>query len=513
VSIFDRAAAHQIVVPFTPSTYDDAFAAGVGHPGYRPPVSTRKAEGIPIVYICTRVVSEDIAKVALHVWEDLGVDGDGRPQGKRKAVDHEWYDALHHEANEFQTAIDFREMMTAFALNRGRGVAEKRTERVGLRTRRTLVPLHPDLIAQEPTDDGFRWAYDDPTTHRRRYLLPDEVLVLWGPRRRSVLSFLRELLAVMAAGQDLQGQTMARGPRHTGVIARPATAPRWTDTARENFRKAIDEYMGEGERAGRPLLLEDGMTWENSGFSLKDTEFVATAQLDNALVCGAYRVPQHKAGLLDRSTNNNIQQQAVDYVVDCLLAWAVRWEQAIRTSMLADPFKAEHNLRTLLRGDPKAAAETHAVYYAIGTETGNEVRDDEGRNPLDGLDEPRVALNMDVPGVANATFTPPARTAGPSTHHRALVWDGASRVVRKEIQSVAKLAEQHAGAELAREVRAFFSSHAEFVGKVLRIDDERAAAYCRDRCEEVITTPDAVDEGEAIARLTALALEPQEAAA
>lgn len=519
MTFLDRMA-DRVVIPFTPRTYDDAFSEAFGSSAHL--ITPTKAEGIPIILICTRVVSEDIAKVSLHINEDLGDNAEGRSLGKRRATEHEWYDALHHESNEYQTAIDMREMMTAFALNRGRGIAEKRKRRVGGTVRRDLVPLHPDLVNPDWTEGGdLRWAYDDPIKRTRRYLLPDEVLVLWGPRHRSVISFLREQLAIMAAGQRMREQMYSRGPRHTGVITRPKDAPRWTDTGRGNFRKGVDEYMGEGERAGRPLLLEDGMTWINSGFSMEDAEFAATANLDNALVCGAYRVPQHKAGLLERSTNNNIGQQSVDYVVDCLLAWAVRWEQTIRMSLLADPFMAEHNLKTLLRGDPKTSAETHAVYFAIGTETGNEVREDEGRNPIKGLDEVRVPLNMDVPGVANATFAAPALLADGTTppvdmdaarHRRALIRDGAARVVRKEVQTVGKLAQQHQGEAFADGVRAFYHEHADFAAKVLRIDDERAAAYCAERCAAVLASPD-IDPDEVIATLTALVLAPEGAAA
>lgn len=520
MNIFDRVAS-TLVIPFTPSTYDEAFADR--YRGLATVMTPSLSETVPIVYICTRVVSEDIAKVALHVWEDLGMDAEGRSLGKRKATGHEWYDALHHETNEYQTAIDFREMMTAFALNRGRGVAKKKVRRVGRETRRELEPLHPDLVTRDVTDKGQeRWKYQNPITRREEILLPDEVLVLWGPRRRSVIDFLRELLAIIKAGQELQGQMRKRGPRHTGVIMRPREAPQWTDKGRENFRKAVDEYMGEGENAGRPLLLQDGMTWLNSSLSLEDSQFIASAQLDNALVCGAYRVPQHKAGLLERSTNNNIQQQATDYVVDCLLAWAVRWEQSIRMSLLDEPFQVKHNLRTLLRGDPKTAAETAAIYGSLGWLTGNEARDDEDRNPLEELWEPRVPLNMgDVPGTSVAGVVdltrrlepppldqPPVRVEWASVvrHRRQLVHDGAARVVRKEVQVIGKLTGQHEGDDWRREVRAFYAEHAEFTAKVLRIDEEVAEQYCAARCAAVLASPDATDASDAVSNLTALAL-------
>jgi HK97 family phage portal protein len=523
MTFLDRLASSRTVIPFTPSTYDEAFADR--HSGLARTMTTSMSETVPIVYICTHVVSEDIAKVALHVTQDLGLDAEGRSLGKRKALDHEWYDALHHETNQYQTAIDFREMMTAFALNRGRGVARKETRRVGRETRRELEPLHPDLVTRDVDDKGReRWKYQNPILHREEILLPDEVLVLWGPRRRSVIDFLRELLAIMKAGQDMQGQMRKRGPRHTGVIMRPKDAPKWGDKGMENFRKAVDEYMGEGENAGRPMLLQDGMTWINSSLSLADSEFIASAQLDNALVCGAYRVPQHKAGLLERSTNNNIQQQATDYVVDCLLAWAIRWEQSIRMSLLSDPFQAKHNLRTLLRGDPKTAAETAAIYGSLGWLTGNEARDDEDRNPLEELWDPRLPLNMgDVPGtsVAEMVDSPvlkaimagrPAAAASPpvdlaaARHRRQLVHDGAARVVRKEVSALSKLAEQNQGADWEREVRAFYRDHAEFTAKVLRIDEEVAEGYCVARSAAVLASADAIEATDAVASLTQLAL-------
>lgn len=525
MSFLDRVTIAPGVYPFTPETYDVAYADRLSNVATS--ISPSRAEGVPMVYICTRVVSEDTAKVALHIFENLGQDAAGRSLGKRKAIDHPWYDALHHESNQYQTAIDFREMITAFALNRGRGVAKKLTRTVGRTVRRELEPLHPDLVTRKVTAGGDEvWHYQNPRTQKEEKLLADEVLVVWGPRRRSVIDFIREQLAIMLAGQEMQTQTLRRGPRHTGVITRPKEATKWDDKARENFRKAIDEYMGEGDRAGRPMLLEDGMTWINSSFSMADTEFVASAQLSNAIVCGSYRVPQHKAGLLERSTNNNIQQQATDYVVDCLLAWAVRWEQAIRMSLLVDPFVAEHNLRTLLRGDPKTAAETAAIYGSLGWLLGNESREDEGRNPLPELWEPRLPLNMgNVPGTSVAEvivggqryLSAPGQTviAPVDLHHRAMVRDGAARVVRKELQTLAKLRERSEAWEPA--VIAFYRDHAEFVAKVLRIDDERAAVYCAARCREVLEDPEGIDEAEDrwISTLTTLtlAIAPEGAAA
>lgn len=505
MSFFDRAVIAPGVYEFTPSTYEEAYRDRTRLMATT--MTPDRAEAIPAVYACTTVITEDIGKVPLHVFEDLGEDPDGRSLGKRRRPDNEWYDALHHQASEDQDAIGFREMMTAFALNRGRGVARKTKRRVGGTTRRELTPLHPDLVRRERTVDGdLRWRYQNPVTHKDDVLLPDEVFVLWGRRRKSVVSFMREAFAIQLAMMELAGQTWQRGPRHTGVIQRPPAAPKWDDKARENFRKAVDEYMGEGERAGRPMLLEDGMTWINAGFSLHDTEFLGSLQAGKADVCAAYRVPQHKIQELLRSTNNNIAQQSVDYVVDSLLGWAVRWEQAFRGQLLVDPLFAEHNLKGLLRADAKTQAEVHAIYSSIGALTGNEVREDDGRNPLPGLDEPRVALNTaNVPGTGVAEAPP---------RLRAIVRDQAARIVRKELQTLTKLAERTGGSgeEWASGVRDFYREHADFTARVLRIDDEMAATYASARCRAVLAGEGSLEDPEdtTIGDLTMLALNDQQ---
>jgi HK97 family phage portal protein len=500
----DRAAA-TTVIPFTPSTYDEAFRDRLGPIATN--ISADRSEAIPAVYACTTVISEDIAKVPLHILEDLGSDADGRSLGKRRASDHEWYDALHHRANDYQTALEMREMMTAFALNRGVGVARKIRRSVGRTVRRELEPLHPDLITIETTDTGdLRVRYQNPIERKEERLLADEVFVLWGRRRRSVLSFMREAFAVQLAMMEFANQTWKRGPRHTGVILRPSTAPRWTDKAQENFRKAVDEYMGEGERAGRPMLLQDGMTWANSGFSLTDFEFLGQLQHGVADVCRAYRVPQHKIQELLRSTNNNIEQQSVDYVVDSLLGWAVRWEQAYRAQLLSEPFVAEHNLDGLQRGDYKGRAEGNAIYVSLGVRSRNEVREDQGWNPVDGGDDMLVPLNMNIPGTSVA-FAPPNRLG--EAHRRALVRDGVSRVLRKEHQTLAKVAERTGGRgdEWEREVNTFYREHAEWTSRVLAISEERAARYTRGRAGDVIASPSLlVDLEDASDTLTAIAL-------
>lgn len=477
------------VIPFTSDNTDPYFRrSGAGISAM--PVTPDRAMAIPAVYGCTTVVSEDIAKVPLQMFQQ----GDGE---KAVARDHPVYDLLHDQPNEYQTAIEFREMMTAFALNRDiGGVAEIIPGPRGPVDQ--LIPLHPDLLVRETkrTSSGAAivYRYQDPVLQRERTLTSDEVFVLRGRFGRSVLGYAREAFGAQLAMQRFQSQAWTRGPRHTGVIQRPKDAPKWSDTARGNFRAAIDEYMGEGERAGRPMLLEDGMTWASAGLTMQDAQFVETLQHGVADVCRFYRVPQHKVQELLRSTNNNIEQQSIDYVTDSLLGWAVRWEQAIRRDLILAKgrFFAEHNLDGLLRGDAKTRAEAYSLAIMWGWMTRAEVRQRENLNPIDGLEEPLQPGNMVVvgqDGVARPTQAPP-QPSSPATvaHLRLLTRDAASRVVRKEVALLAKLALHTGGKgdEWRSGVRALYLEHAEFVARLLHVPDAVAEAYCQQRAARFV---------------------------
>jgi phage portal protein BeeE len=97
-------------------------------------------------------------------------------------------------------------------------------------------------------------------------------------------------------------------------------------------------------------------------------------------------VPPHKVAILERSTNNNIEHQGIEYVTDCLLTWCRRWEERLAQDLLTE----ERARRVLLRVRPRRAhARRHEVAVSRPTRaavagwlTRNEVRRRENLDPL-----------------------------------------------------------------------------------------------------------------------------------
>jgi hypothetical protein len=99
---------------------------------------------------------------------------------------------------------------------------------------------------------------------------------------------------------------------------------------------------------------------------------------------------------LSRSTNNNIEQQAIEFWQDCMLPWTERWESSIECFLLGpdSDLEVEFDMSRMMRGDAIARSQYASTMVNAGVLTRNECRDMEGLDPIDGLDEPLRPLNM-----------------------------------------------------------------------------------------------------------------------
>jgi len=499
VKLLARPTAATTVVPFTPATYDEIIARRSGTA--TPAVTYDSAMTIAAVYACVRVISEDVSTVPLQVFERLA-DG-----GKRQVTNHPLYELLHDQPNRYQTAIEFREMLTAFAILRGRGIAEKVFRSDGFLEQ--LKPLHPDLVRSEITESGaVRYRYRDPLQGwKERTLLPEDLLIVRGPFGRSVLDYARDTFALALAMRQHGDRAFSRGARPTGALTHPKTL---TDKARGNLRVALNEFASGGENEGRPLLLEEGMTWQQLSISNEDAQFVEVMQLTVPEVARFFRVSLHKIQELTRATFSNIEQQSIEHATDTVRPWCDRWEASIRRDLIVAVarFFAEHNLEGLLRGDITARYQAYAIGRQWGWLSVNDIRAKENLNPIgpEG-DDYLVPLNMTSADGKALSFAGP--TSGQvAAHLRTMVRDAAARIVRKEASAVAKLEAKTGGTgeEWREGLRDFYADHARFVASVLRLSDVEAERYCAERQAAVLEAVP-IDETEATAALTDLGLE------
>jgi HK97 family phage portal protein len=362
-----------------------------------PKIDNDSSMAIPAVWACVRLISEDIAKLPLHFYRRLN------PRGKEKVANSPNYALLHDQPNPEMTAMSFREAMMAHLLLWGNCYAEKEMNQVG--QVKALWPISPDRVQ----------AYRDSETQEIHYevrlegnigkkTLPKDAmfhapgLSYNGIIGLSPIGKLRESLGLTMAAQEFGSRFYGAGTHPGVVVSHPG---RLSPEAQKNLKFSLTErYAGLG-KAHRLLLLEEAMKIEKIGIPPNEAQFLETRKFQITEVARIYRVPPHKLADLERATFSNIEHQSLEYVVDTLMPWLVRLEQAYKMQLLPSALERrryfwEHSVDGLLRGDIKSRYDAYAIGRNWGWLSANDIREKENMNPLPDEfgDDYLIPLNM-----------------------------------------------------------------------------------------------------------------------
>lgn len=373
-----------------------------------PAVSEESSLRSAAVYACVRIIAEDIASLPLIVYRRVG-------RTTERARQHPLYTVLHDLANPQMTSFEWRELMLSHLLLWGNGYSE--IDYGGGNTVRALWPLRPDRVEEINRVAGGRLEYV--------YRLPDNSLrTLPGYRVHHIKGLggdgLRGWSPIRLAGRQAVGLGLAAeefGARFFSNGARPGLllkAPgKLSDPAYNRLKEAFaGEHQGLSN-AHRTKILEEGLDIATIGIPPNEAQFLETRKFQVQEIARIFRVPPHLLADLDRATFSNIEHQSLSYVIHTLRPWLVRHEQAIYRDLIAVEERPDYFVRYqvagLLRGDTATRYAAYTTAITTGWMTRNEARELEELNPLDGLDEPLVPLNMIEVGAE-----PPAPTPAPT---------------------------------------------------------------------------------------------------
>lgn len=351
-------------------------------------VNSNTAMGVGAYFASIRNISEDIGKLPLKVYRRRA-DG----QGKEPYTAHPVYNLLHTEPNPEMTAMAFRETLTAHALGWQGGFAEIVRRADGRPAQ--LWPLDPTAVTikrRNQTMDGFdrstSLVYEVRNGQTIVTLNPSDVLHIHGLGFDGITGFLMSKLAEGSLGRAMGAQQHAtsffgNGATPSGVVTlQGALKPEMLKQYREQF---ADRHQG-AKNSGKPLILDGGASWTPTGSDPERSQLVETMEFSVADVARWFRMPPHKIQDLLRSTFSNIESQNIEYVVDCLTSWAVRWEQEINRKLFMPGERrwlfSEHLFAGLLRGDMKSRSEALQIQRRNGIISANDWREIENLNPL-----------------------------------------------------------------------------------------------------------------------------------
>lgn len=311
------------------------------------------------VYACIKVLGESIASLPVNLYKKTPIGAESLDTDSRNLL-------VAYEPSELYHSFDFRNtMMLHLGLH---GNAYALIIRNGNRGPIELRILNPLSVTPFLTPEGalFYNVNSVKLPYPAKDIIHLKGLSADGIVGKSPIEMHRETIALGIATTNTQGSLWKNGTLINGYLKHPLKmAPDEAERLRNTWKT---RYSG-GDNAGRTPVLENGLEFVPLSLKPADAMFLETAKLSRQDVCALYRVPPHMIGDLERSTNNNIEHQSLEFVRNTLMPYLKIWEHELNRKLLFPGEKARlyfrFNVDGMLRGDTKSRAE----YYtrALGS--------------------------------------------------------------------------------------------------------------------------------------------------
>lgn len=348
-------------------------------------VNERTALQTTAVYACVRILSETIASLPLHVYRYT--EG-----GKTKDTEHALYTLLHDEPNPDMTSFVFRETLMSHLLIWGNAYSQILRDCSGQVI--GLYPLLPDQMSVHRSEKGKlyyvynRYEEDNPNFQEKGSIVlsQEEVLHIPGLGFDGLIGYSPIALAKNAVGMTLACEEygasfFSNGANPGGVLEHPGIL-KDPGKVRDSWNAV---YQGT-RNAHKVAVLEEGMSYKQIGIPPEEAQFLETRKFQINEIARLFRIPPHMVGDLEKSSFSNIEQQSLEFVKYTLDPWVVRFEQALKKSLLLPEEKKTHfikfNVDGLLRGDYQSRMNGYAIGRQNGWLSTNDIRKLEELNPI-----------------------------------------------------------------------------------------------------------------------------------
>lgn len=362
------------------------------------------ALAIAAVYASVRIIAETIGSLPLKLYQRM-------PDGsKREAKEDPLFDVI-QMPNEESTQMHFFQTVSGHGALRGNAYAELIRDSKGRVTE--MWPLHPDrvlvqrrnglLVYQVLPDQAVDQSMDYTifNTGPTKYLFGDNIMhfklmSVNGVTGLSPLQYAKNNFGLAMAQEEFSSKLFSNGAMPRGLLV---TDEDIDDPEFENIKEQWKALHSGVWNAHKTAVLPKGVTWQQLSMTAEDAQSLLSRKFQIAEIARIFKVPLHLLQDLDRSTNNNIEQQSLEFVIHTIRNWIVAWEQTMTMQVLTKPQRdkglfLEFNHEALLRGDITTETTSDNTYIMNGVYSVNEVRLKKGMNPVEGGDEHYVGLNM-----------------------------------------------------------------------------------------------------------------------
>lgn len=356
-------------------------------------VSEDNALTFSAVYAAVRIISETIASIPLNVYV---YDGETRTIAR----EHPIQKLLAETPNSVSSSFTFREALAANLVLHGNAYAKIELNAAGRPI--SLIPLNPAKVEVKVMDGEKVYIFDDKHTYLDYEILHIVGLSFNGLTGKSPLTVAREAVAIGLAAQEYGARFYSNGANTGGIITAPG---RLSLEAINRLKASWNRANGGLSNSHGTAILEEGMKYEKIGLDPEAAQFLQSRKFQVNEIARIFRIPpSYLADLDNSSTRANVEQQAIQFVRDCVTPYVRRFEVEFNRKLFrADEsnYYAYFSMEGLMRGDLQGRYDAYATARQWGWLSVNDIRDLENLNPVEGGDVYLQPLNMNQAGVDN----------------------------------------------------------------------------------------------------------------
>ncbi|HUD91224.1 phage portal protein [Sphingobium sp.] len=260
--------------------------------------------------------------------------------------------------------------------------------------RKDVQFVRPDIVSVKRLASGdiqYSWSADG----KARVVTQERMLHIRGFGGSplgglSPLSVCRRSFSSASAVESAAAKIFANGVMSSGVLTKDG-APLRPEQRTELERLLQEKYIG-AINAGRPMLLDGGLSWQALSIDPGDAEMLESRKFGVEEICRIFDVPPHLVGHTEGNTQlgSSIKEQTQGFIKFKMRKRLKRIEGAVEMQLLTRAdieagVSIEFNIEGFLRGDSQGRAEFYDKMKPFMTI--NEVRALEGWGPVAGGDQ------------------------------------------------------------------------------------------------------------------------------
>ena len=341
----------------------------------------------PTVLAIDTAITRRLATLPIHVMRK--VESNGRTT-KERIPDHPVAKLL-RRPNPNQTRTSYWLDATSWLVRYNRFYAFKARGLTG--PIRRLEPLPPSTVEVEQNDDlSLRFRVHQSSGGQRDYTRGD----IHHARGRSVSGIdgdspvlqAREAIALEIAAEKFGASFFGNGAMPLLIFNYLATFQgHKTEDEREQFIQDFQNAYQRGKRF-RAMIMPKGMeVGDPIPVENDKAQMIETRRYQRTVIAGAFGVPPYHVGDLEKGTFNNVEQQSLSFVMNCVMPYAKIFEDAMELDLLTDADRnggviIRFNLDAGLRGDFKSRQDGLNIQRQNGVINANDWREHENMNPI-----------------------------------------------------------------------------------------------------------------------------------